>query len=139
MQDTLLNKLLGQFIERHNTPFFKRVENFTWDCIVLFLYTQYFGKLGINFTTVSIYMKGECGFKKHIHIYIYILYIYREREREREKGRESGRERKREIEIYRQIEIYRYVQIYLYLYLSIYLSIYICICILCIYIYNRTL
>ena len=121
MQDTLLNKLLGQFIERHNTPFFKRVENFTWDCIVLFLYTQYFGKLEINFTTVSIYMKGECGFKKHIHIYIY--YIYIEREREREKGRESGRERKREIEIYRQIEIYRYVQIYLYRYLSIYLYI----------------
>ena len=48
LQDTLLTKLLGQFIELHNTQFFKTLENFTSDCIVIFLSTQHFEKLSLT-------------------------------------------------------------------------------------------
>ena len=41
LQDTLLNKLIGQFIELYNTQFFQRPGNFIWDCIVLFFPTTF--------------------------------------------------------------------------------------------------
>ena len=72
LQDTLLTKLLDQFIELHNTRSFKRLENLTWHCIVLFHSMHYFEKLGVNPTHQSIYMKGKCGPKKHIGIFIYV-------------------------------------------------------------------
>ena len=37
----LLTKLLGQFIELHNTPLFQKLENLTEDCTVLFFLTSF--------------------------------------------------------------------------------------------------
>ena len=65
LQDKLLTKLLGQFIEPHNNHFLKRLENLTANCIVLFISMQHFEKLEANLTPESIYMKEECGLKKH--------------------------------------------------------------------------
>ena len=36
----LLTKLLGQFIELHNTQFLKRLQSLTWDCIGFFFYVK---------------------------------------------------------------------------------------------------
>ena len=41
LQDTLLTKLLGQFIESHNTQFFQRPANLTLDCIGVFFPTRF--------------------------------------------------------------------------------------------------
>ena len=46
-------------------------------CIVLFFSMDHFGKLGVNLTLESIYIKGKCAFKKqkhthtHTHVYTY--------------------------------------------------------------------
>ena len=64
LQDTLLTKLLGQFIELHNNHFFQKEEHLTWDCIVLF-FLQHFEKLQVNIIPESIYMEKEFGLKKY--------------------------------------------------------------------------
>ena len=64
LQDTLLIKLLGQFIELYKTQVFRRLENLIWDCIVI-LFLQYFEKLAANLTPESIYIEEECGLKKY--------------------------------------------------------------------------
>ena len=69
----LLTNLLGQFIELQNTQFFKILENLTWTCIVLFFSMKNFEKLVVTFTLKSIYMKEECGLKKHTDMYMYTL------------------------------------------------------------------
>ena len=75
MQDTLLTKLLRQFIELQKTQFFKTLENLRLETVLFFLSVPRFEKLRDNLTPESIYMKKECGLKKHtdkIYIYIYI-------------------------------------------------------------------
>ena len=64
LQDTLLTKLLRQFIELRNAQFLKRLENLTRDCIVFFSSMQHFEKLEINLTPKSSYMKEDCGLKE---------------------------------------------------------------------------
>ena len=64
LQDTLLTKLPGQFIELRNAQLFKRLESLTRDWIVFFSSMQHFEKLGINLTAKSTYMKEDCGLKK---------------------------------------------------------------------------
>ena len=47
VKDTLLTTLLGKFIEPHNTQFFKRLANLTWDCIALVFSIHHFESIYI--------------------------------------------------------------------------------------------
>ena len=58
LQDTLLTKLLGLFIEVNKSQFFQRVEILILDCNSLSL--QHFEKFEVNPTPESIYMEEEC-------------------------------------------------------------------------------
>ena len=73
----IVNKITrpGQFIELHNTQFFKRLKNLIWDCITLFSSMEHFAKIEANLTPENIYIKEQCGLKKHTDIYIY-TYTY---------------------------------------------------------------
>ena len=54
LQDVLLTKLLGQFIEVHENQFFQRLKNLIWDSITIF-FLQHFEKLGLNEWTFDYY------------------------------------------------------------------------------------
>ena len=69
LQDTLLTKLLDQFIELQNTQIFKILENYMHK-ICLYMYIQISICLSL-FLSLYIYI--------YINIYIYIIYIYIDR------------------------------------------------------------
>ena len=58
MQDALLTKLQGHFIEVHKSEVFQRLE-----LLSFFLY--HFEKFGLNLTPQSIFMEEKFGLKKH--------------------------------------------------------------------------
>ena len=110
LKDTLITKLLGQFIELRHTQFFKRLQNLTWDLaspLKAFIWKKNVGPRNTQ-TFICIYI---------IYLYIYYIFVY--------------------IYVYTYIYIYLYIYIYmLYIkYLSIHICIYIYVCILYISIY----
>ena len=60
LQDELLTKLLGPFMELHKSNFFSKTRKFDLR-LYCSLFLQHFEKLGVNLSTESIYMEEEYG------------------------------------------------------------------------------
>ena len=67
LQDALLTKLPGQFIELHKSQFFPRLENLIWDSIAHFSYSilrNWELTSPLKAFIICYYMEEECGLKK---------------------------------------------------------------------------
>ena len=64
MHNTLLTKLLGQFIELRNTQFFQGTTQFDWRLYCSLFSKSVLKKLGVNLNPKRIYVEEEHRLKK---------------------------------------------------------------------------